>query len=180
MTRAVASLALAWAALVSPLADALVAAPPAPDKQALPTGALARLGTSGSKLYGTMWCLAFSPDGKTLALGSQEGSFCLWSFEGKGSVRHFGGHDGGVRAAWFSADGKRLASVGGEGTLRWWDLATGNELKRFGAPRKGLWDPQSVYTAAFTADGKKVVLGGWDGGIRIWDTSTGKQLHGWN
>jgi WD40 repeat protein len=59
-----------------------------------------------------MESLVFSLDGKTLALGSNRGSFCLWSLDGKGSARLFGGHDGGVLAMWFSADGKRLASVG--------------------------------------------------------------------
>ncbi len=179
MTRVVVSLGLAWATLAFSFADTLSADPPAPANQPLPTGALARLDASGSKLSGTMKSLVFSPDSKTLALGSQTGSFCLWSLEGKMSVRHFGGHDGGALGIWFSADGKRLASVGGEGTLRWWDAATGNELKCFGTPRKDIWDSHSVYTAAFTADGTKVVLGGWDGDIRIWDSSTGKQLYRW-
>src|SRR5262249_38988857 len=145
----------------------------------LPAGALARLDPSDSKLSGTIWSLVFSPDGKTLALGSSEGSFCLWSLDGKMSAHPFGGHEGGACAMWFSPDGKRLASVGGEGTLRWWDLGTSEELQCLGRPRKGIYDPDSVYTAAFTPDGKRVALGGWDGGVRILDTGTGKELHHW-
>jgi hypothetical protein len=126
-----------------------------------------------------MQSLVFSPDGKILALGSQSGSVCLWSLDGKMSARPFGGHEGGALATWFSPDGKRLASVGGEGTLRWWDVGTSKELQCLGTSRKSIYDPQSVYTATFTADGKKVVLGGWSGDIRIWDTGMGKELHHW-
>jgi hypothetical protein len=179
MTRVGVCLGMAWALSVFPFAGALPADPPAPGDRPLPAGALARLDPSDSKLSGTVGSLVFSPDGKTLALGSQTGSFCLWSLDGKMNARPFGGHEGGACAMWFSADCKRLASVGGEGSLRWWDLATSKELQCLGTPRKGLYDPQSVYTAAFTADGKKVALGGWSGDIRIWDTGTGKELHHW-
>lgn len=179
MSRLVIILGFSWALLSAPMTPAQPASPPAQKDHPLPMGALARLDKSRSKLHGTIWRFAFSPDGKTLAMGAQSDHFCLWAFDGDDSVRQFGGHQGTVCATWFSGDGQRLASVGGEGTLRWWDLATGKELKRFGTPSKQLWDAHSVYTAAFTTDGKKVVLGGWNGDIRIWETDTGKQLQLW-
>jgi WD40 repeat protein len=106
MTRVRLCLGLACAISVSQFAFALPTDSP-PGDQPLPAGAVARLDPSDSKLFGT-WGVAFSPDGKTLALGSQEGSFCLWSLDGKGSARQFRGHDGGALAMWFSADGKRV------------------------------------------------------------------------
>ncbi len=62
-----------------------------------------------------MLAMAFSPDGRQLAVGSQQGSIALWSVEHPTRSRlrfHLPGHRGFVANLVFDAQGRRLASTG--------------------------------------------------------------------
>ena len=125
-------------------------------------------------------CLAWSPDGKRVALGHftavppavGKGTVRLWDVETGKEVRAFEGHGAAVTCVAFSADGKRLASSSFDRTARLWDVATGKELKRF----EGHTD--AVEAVALTPDGKRLVTCGADKDrtVRLWDAATGKEL----
>lgn len=121
-------------------------------------------------------CLAFGPDGLSLAVG-----FGLYSGD------HFPGHFmtfdipsgsvvfnqkmqlGGVNALCYSPDGEELA-VAGSGVVELWDLA--KKEKRRELKGHTSW----VYAVAYHPDGAHLASAGWDQSIRIWETSSGGEL----
>jgi WD40 repeat protein len=66
--------------------------------------------------------IAFSPDGKYLASGSQDNTVKLWSLESQLEVTTLQGHGHFVRSVTFSPDGKYLASGGQDKTVKLWSL----------------------------------------------------------
>ena len=58
-----------------------------------------------------VWSVAFSPDGKQIASGSEDNSIKLWNSETGQEIRTFSGHFDSVFSVSFSPDGKQLAVV---------------------------------------------------------------------
>jgi WD40 repeat protein len=65
--------------------------------------------------------LAFSPDGRTLALGAEDGSIHLWDMPAGRERSILRGHARTVRSVAFSPDGKLLASGSQDGRVVLWD-----------------------------------------------------------
>ena len=72
--------------------------------------------------------VAFSPNGKVLASGSQDGSIRLWRTDDWALQSVLKGHAGGVNALAFLPDGQSLASGGNDLAVRSWNVETGEEL----------------------------------------------------
>lgn len=66
--------------------------------------------------------IAISPDGRTLAIGSEDRSLSLWEIPSGRELARWPAHDAPVKALTFSPDGTTLASGGGEGTMKLWNL----------------------------------------------------------
>ena len=73
-------------------------------------------------------CVAYAPDGKTLATGAMDGTVRLWDAATGKEKAVLRGHRKSVYAVAFSLNGKLLASGGGGMALRLWDAATGKRL----------------------------------------------------
>src|SRR5262249_9755746 len=56
-------------------------------------------------------CVAYSPDGKTLASSSEDGTVRLWDAPTGEPLASLTGHQSAVRSVAFSPDGKTLASA---------------------------------------------------------------------
>jgi WD40 repeat protein/serine/threonine protein kinase len=104
-----------------------------------------------------------SPDGRTVATGSRDGSILL-SDARTGAVRHRLMTAGvPVLSVNFSPDGSRLVTTGTDNAARVWDVASGEVLARLVAGRDGM------ISAGFTPDGTRLVTASADGVARIWD-----------
>ncbi|TYQ30162.1 WD40 repeat domain-containing protein [Pseudanabaena sp. UWO310] len=111
--------------------------------------------------------VAFSPDGKTIASGSNDKTIKLWNLEGK-ELRTLIGHRNGVWSVAFSPDGKTIASGSSDYTIKLWNLA-GKELRTLTGHSN--W----VESVAFSPDGKTIASGSADHTIKLWDLE-GKEL----
>jgi WD40 repeat protein len=117
------------------------------------------------------YCLAFAPDGKSLAVEGDNCAIRLLDAQTGKELRSFKGHQHNVRALAFTPDGKRLLSCTAEMTIRVWDVASGKAVSPGPGPN-GYLD-----SIAFAPDGKTVLVGAFDPGIWLWDAATGKPLH---
>jgi eukaryotic-like serine/threonine-protein kinase len=127
-------------------------------------------------------CVAFSPDGRTLASGSGEwgngepGEVKLWNAATGQELNTLTGHDGPIMAVAFSPDSKLLATVDASFTnpkdsprLIVWNVGTGKEVYR----RDVI---QWMYSVAFSPDGKTIAAGAGRGQVFRWEAATGNQL----
>jgi WD40 repeat protein len=113
--------------------------------------------------------LAYSPDGKLLALGCGDNMVRVWDVEKK-EVKFTlkGVHSELVQAVAFSPDGKTIASGGYDKLVCLWDAEKGKER----ATLKGHTD--QVRGLAFSPDGKTLASAGWDKSVRLWDAASGE------
>jgi hypothetical protein len=131
--------------------------------------------------------LAFAPDGKALATGSDLKGKVIRLFDVKTGkeLPAFGDQEGGMDALVFSADGRLMASCGGDarvGTICIWETASGKKLRTMTlgdpkADRVGLL-PERVRSVAFSPDGALLASGsgGFDPMLRLWNVATGALL----
>jgi WD40 repeat protein len=111
--------------------------------------------------------VALAPDGKVLALGTDDQKVKLWDIAGHRNKAVLSGHRGNARFLRFSADGKTLVSGSGGGMVKWWEAATGKEQRTLANPKAA--------NVALTADGGTLAWGQYDGKVELWDVSSGKR-----
>jgi RNA polymerase sigma factor (sigma-70 family) len=109
--------------------------------------------------------IAFSPDGKMLAMNRWQKTIPVW--EAASGQRRFllRGHEAPTVYVAFAADGRTLASAGWDDTIRLWDLETGQELRQLTGHR-GI-----ANALAFTPDGRVLISAGDDTTLLFWDVA---------
>lgn len=106
-------------------------------------------------------CVAFSPNGRILAVGDGSGHVGLWDL-GTGRRTASLPEGGAVSSIAFSPNGRTLAADDGSGHIGLWNLATG----RFGSLAERNTGG-SVDSATFSPNGLAVAAGQANGGIAL-------------
>jgi len=115
-----------------------------------------------------VWSVAFSPDDKTLASTSWDGTVKLWDVQTGELKQTLTGHGDRVYSVAFSPDGKTLVSASWDRTVKFWDVETGGLRRTLTGHTDCLW------AVACSPDGKTVASGGRDTTVRLWDAQTGE------
>jgi WD40 repeat protein len=138
---------------------------------ALPPGDKPTRGGTGGGLF-EVYCLAFAPDGKSLAVGGKNSALVVLE---AGSLRVAkalmgprDGHRGTVGSVAFASDGKALLSGGGDRTARLWGAGSGKLLQVLQG-HEG-----AVNAVALSADGGALATGGEDKTVRLWRVNRGR------
>jgi WD40 repeat protein/tRNA A-37 threonylcarbamoyl transferase component Bud32 len=128
---------------------------------------------------GTMWSVAFSPNGRWLASGGNDRTVRIWDTVKGQEVRALRGHSDVVLCVAFDPAGRRVASCGRDKTVRIWDPATGALLSTLPGHK------HAIRAFAFSPDGKQLIStsGPFDGDGRplpgeviVWDPAAGRQV----
>jgi WD40 repeat protein len=133
----------------------------------LRTGHAMAIGSTGGQ------SVAFSPDGRLLAVGCTNGQIDLWPLDATGSMKPFilKKHQALVWSVVFSPDGKTLASGGADNNVVIWDVPTGEDLMTL--KHNGM-----VESLRFSPDGRLLASASHEptrGSVCLWHAPTDEE-----
>jgi WD40 repeat protein/tRNA A-37 threonylcarbamoyl transferase component Bud32 len=111
-------------------------------------------------------CLAYSPDGSTLATAGTDHLISLWDVASGHLRSKFTGHTAAVWSLAWAPDGQRLATAGWDGTVRLWDVTRRQDAESI--------PTVANFSVAFSPDG--LVLAGGGAGLHLWDAECGERF----
>jgi WD40 repeat protein len=140
---------------------------------------------SGKSIFSTEgWALAYSPDGRWLAVrAADEKTVLLLDGRTYEMASRLSGHENFVTKAAFSPDSRLLASCSEDHSVRVWDIEplsltspASSEGEGIGRCRVLRGHTDEVFAVAFHPDGTRLATAGRDGAVWLWDLTRGEQL----
>ena len=128
-------------------------------------------GTVFTNTFGNVSAVAYSLDGKLMAVGTTDRQVWLWQLPDYRLLRIYEGHTDWVFSVCFSPDGRTLASSSADRTIRLWDVHSEECLNTL------LGHTSEVRYVDFSQDNKFLASGGDDQTVRLWDAQTGNLLN---
>jgi WD40 repeat protein len=122
-------------------------------------------GTLLGQAKSTAYTAAFTPDGRSLAVGHDDGAIQIWDIAQVGPPRKLVGHTEAVTQLAVSPDGQSLASTGSDQTVRVWNISN-SAAEPATTVLRG--HTNAVIALSFSPDGKRLASGGLDHSVRLW------------
>ena len=111
------------------------------------------------------WSLAYSADGRRVAVGTWGRSIEIWDVASRERVAQLEGHDATVWSVAFHPEDPGLVlSSAGDGTVRMWDVEEGIDVLVLDAIPGA-----DVLSCAFGPDGQTILAAGADELVHVWD-----------
>ncbi|MFK8184655.1 MAG: NB-ARC domain-containing protein [Phormidesmis sp.] len=124
-----------------------------------------------------IWSVAFSPDGKLLVSGNEDGNVHLWQLPAarpaQKSCCSFSGHAKAIWSVAFDGKGKTIASASADQSIKLWEVDTGKCQRTLTGHKH--W----VCAVAFHPTKNLLASGSYDRTIKLWDLETGACTETW-
>ncbi len=114
--------------------------------------------------------LAYSPDGRHIASGSDDGSIKIWEADSGKALLILSGYPFPVNSVAYSPNGRHIASVSWDDSIKIWEADSGKSLLTLSV------HSYTVNSLAYSPDGRHIVSGSDYGSIKIWEADSGKAL----
>jgi serine/threonine protein kinase len=118
--------------------------------------------TQNAPEYRSIWSVAWSPDGKSLALASNYKDVQVWNANDGTHLFDYAGHTGLVYHVAWSHDGRHIASASSDKTVQVWEATAGRHVYTYSG------HTDSVRSVSWSPDNNRLASGSWDKTVRVW------------
>ncbi|MCS6993988.1 MAG: WD40 repeat domain-containing protein [Anaerolineales bacterium] len=125
---------------------------------------------------GTIWGLAFSPDGTMLVTGGVDTLVKLWKVSDLSELHTFQEHRNAVNAVAFSPDGTMVASASDDRSAKVWRMADFSRVASLSIPPRFISNPPRMSGLTFSLDSSRLITTSTDGNVYVWELASGAQI----